>query len=378
MKYLSYILLCCLPFLGKAQQKFSISGDIKNVKGSGKVYLALVQDGRYANVDSAIAKNGKFKFTGQLAYPQNALLNLRRQDNQTKKLVNEQLGLFLENSKIKVNGVGSLKDAKVFGSKTNEERLRLDAQINPITQKIIKIQNEFIDKKKEDLYVDGKMLPYAAQAADSMRSHIEQIKNLNIDFVKSHSNSFYAMDVFMTKIIGNKFDPAVAEPIFEGLSEELKNSTLGLQAKNKIQVAKRMTVGRQATDFIQKDVHDQDFTLSSLRGKYVFVDFWASWCGPCRLENPHVVKAYEELKGDNFEIVSVSLDQNKEAWKNAIQQDNLPWIHVSDLKGWKNKVAILYGINSVPQNFLINPEGVIVAQNLRGEELTNKIKQHIK
>ncbi|MGN6416240.1 MAG: thioredoxin-like domain-containing protein [Pseudobacter sp.] len=127
--------------------------------------------------------------------------------------------------------------------------------------------------------------------------------------------------------------------------------------------------------FEQEDINRQSLKLSSLKGKYVLLDFWASWCGPCRAENPNVLKAYNKFKDRRFEILAVSLDNNKERWLSAINQDGMPWIHVSDLKGWKNEVAVQYDIRSIPQNLLIGPDGVIIAKNLRGETLEEKLNE---
>jgi len=119
-------------------------------------------------------------------------------------------------------------------------------------------------------------------------------------------------------------------------------------------------------------------SLSDFRGKYVLLDFWGSWCGPCRAENPDIIKAYKTYKEKNFEIISVSLDTKKQDWLDAIQKDGLPWLHVSDLKGWKNEVALMYGINAVPQMFLLDPNGVIIAKDLGGEDLAKKLEETIK
>jgi len=118
--------------------------------------------------------------------------------------------------------------------------------------------------------------------------------------------------------------------------------------------------------------------LSSFKGKYVLLDFWASWCGPCRAENPNVLKAYNEFKDKNFDVFAVSLDDKKENWLKAVKDDAMPWTQVSDLKGWKNQAAGMYAITAIPQNFLINPDGKIVASNLRGEALVKKLKELIK
>ncbi len=128
-------------------------------------------------------------------------------------------------------------------------------------------------------------------------------------------------------------------------------------------------------DFTQNDVNEKPVSLSSLRGKYVLVDFWASWCGPCRQENPNVVKAFNQYKDKGFTVLGVSLDQKKEPWLKAIEKDQLTWTHVSDLKYWQNEVAVQYGINAIPASFLLDPNGRIIGKNLRGEALTKKLAE---
>lgn len=374
-KKIIQILTLCLPFSGMAQEGFRVSGEIKELKEPAIVYLAIIQNGRYVNVDSATVENGNFLLQGKVSDPQPAILNLQRQATGSAQQSTDQLSLFLENSDIHVLGTDSVKTAVVTGSVSDQQQRELQGKIVPLTKEIIGIQTYFADKPKEELYVDGKPKEEAQRAADRFKHLLEEVKRIYSGFVESHPDSYFALYVYNTNVLTSKFEPQQVEPLFHRFSPELRSSELGKQVWEKIQSAKRMDIGTKATDFTQDDLNGNPFTLSSLRGKYVLVDFWASWCGPCRAENPHLVKAYEALKDKDFEVVGVSLDQNKSAWENAVKTDNLPWIHVSDLKGWKNEVSMLYGINSVPQNFLLNPDGVIIGKNLRGEGLTAKIAE---
>jgi peroxiredoxin len=149
-------------------------------------------------------------------------------------------------------------------------------------------------------------------------------------------------------------------------------------AHSALQNIKKSMPSSKAPDFSQPGTNGQPVTLSSFRGKYVLLDFWASWCKPCRQDNPNVVKAYNEFKDKNFTVFGVSLDKNKEAWLQAIQQDGLTWAHASDLKYWSNEAAALYGVQSIPANFLIDPQGNIIAQDLHGEEIVNTLRRVVK
>ncbi len=165
------------------------------------------------------------------------------------------------------------------------------------------------------------------------------------------------------------------EALYNQLSPEVQASTYGQYIIQQITEAKKNGVGILLPDFTQADTAGNPVSLSSFRGKYVLIDFWASWCHPCRMENPNVVTAYNEFKNKNFTILSVSLDQAKDAWVNAIKMDNLTWTHVSDLHGWANAVAQQFQITQIPQNILIGPDGKVLAKNLRGPALERKLNR---
>ncbi|WP_443939742.1 thioredoxin-like domain-containing protein [Pedobacter sp. MW01-1-1] len=376
MKNLLISLLTIAPFIASAQKGYTIKGEIPLIKQPAKAYLVFLKDAKWQETDSIEIKNGKFTFTGQVAEPQTVLVAVKRKGAIHSNSKGDQMDFIIENSIITLLGKDSIYNAKVTGSVAEKENSEREALIAPLTDQIIRLQNTYGKKDQSGAYI--KTLDERKKAGDSIATFVAEIKKVNRNFAETHLNTYAGLSAFTFNVLDSKFDAADVEPLFYRFSPELQASPLGKRALEKIEIGKRRQKGAIATDFTQNDINDKPFTLSSLRGKYVLVDFWASWCAPCRAENPNVVKAYNALKGDHFEIVSVSLDASKEAWLNAIKNDGMPWIHVSDLKYWKNEVAVMYGINSVPQNLLIDPKGVIIAKNLRGEDLTEQLKKIIK
>lgn len=353
-------LLLLMGGLCQAQDKFEISGHLPGLGNDQKIILSYV-DSQGKNVkDSTLVKNGKFSLSGTTAFGNRADLSAK-DSYQT---------FYLEKGKYKVTGTDDIARASITGTQAQADYLVYDRMVGIPHREYKKLVYPYMNARsaKDTVKMNAianQIKPIAARMEAALDS-----------FIFSHPDSYVALDA----INDNKtmvIDPATFGRYYDPLSKRVLNSLTGKKLTAKYDKAKQLALGRKV-DFIQTDDKGQEFKLSSLKGKYVLVDFWASWCGPCRAENPHLLKAYKELKDKGFEIVGVSLDEKKEQWLGAVKQDGMPWIQVSDLKGFKTEIAVKYGIDAIPQNFLINPEGIIVAKNLRGEDVKEKIAKFIK
>jgi peroxiredoxin len=362
-----------------AQKGFTISGDVSKVKDLiAKVYLNYYADGK-STMDSAEVKEGKFSFTGTLADPVMGSLRAKYQEvpgAKSMKAISYNRDIkqvFLENSKIKIASVDSFANATIKGSKSHTAYVSWTDLTKEETAQSAALNKEYSEfyKKKDQAGMDK---------IDAAFDKLTEQKNIkNKQYLKDNASSPIAMFV-LKQYAGYDINADDVEPMFLALPEQLRASPAGKDMTEKLETAKKTGVGKMAMDFTQNDTLGIPVSLSSFRGKYVLIDFWASWGGPCRQENPNVVKAFNAYNNKGFTVLGVSLDQPtaKDKWMKAIHDDKLTWTQVSDLKYWKNDVAVQYGIQAIPQNFLIDPQGKIVGKNLRGEALNKKLAELFK
>jgi peroxiredoxin len=372
MKKVIFSLLVLGPVSLFAQQKsFTLTGELKNSPVSGgTVYLAYVKDGK-TQLDSAQVAAGKYIFKGEINSPEQATLFSVSPMSMPSRMPKNHAGIFLEPLSFTVTHVDSFSNVVTSGSVANTEYSKLMKQLEPLIAKEQKLSADYREASSAGDTAKVKQIEKDFGAISNTMK-----EDVLVVYVKNNPASPIALFA-LQNTIGGEVDPAVVGPLFDHLSEANKKSEAGVALEKAIVAAKATSVGQMAPDFTQNDTLDKPVSLSSFRGSYVLVDFWASWCGPCRMENPNVVIAYNKYKGKGFKILSVSLDKpgDKDKWLGAIHKDGLAWQHVSDLQFWNNAVAKAYGVNSIPTNFLLDPQGKIVGKSLRGEELEKKLAE---
>ncbi|SFW84479.1 AhpC/TSA family protein [Chitinophaga sancti] len=365
-----FIFTLLLPVIGVAQQKsFNIQGTAPATKNGCKVYLNYQIDGKLLS-DSTVVKNGQFNFKGSVNELSYARMVFDHENKGSYWVLNigDRSYFYLANETYQVAIKDSLKKATFSGAPTQKAYASYLSKIGGGFMNIIDSANQ------EMSAAEPSAVPAIRKKYDDKFAAMRDKEKI---FIKGNPNSYFSI-VALTDV-SNSAPMSEVEPLFNSLGEKVRNTTPGREMKARIVATHTIQVGLAAPDFEQPDVNGKPVKLSDFRGKYVLVDFWASWCHPCREENPNLKKAYGELKDKGLEVLAVSLDdkQTRNAWIKAIETDGLPWIHVSDLKGWQNQVAVLYGIRAVPQNYLVDPAGKIVAQNLRGPELSTKLAAFI-
>ncbi len=351
------ILVGCQP------KSYEVTGTLEGAT-SERVILKKLRKGQPVDVDTVEMVDGVFTFTGSVEAPE---LYFAVVDGKQQPAV-----FFVSNNKITITGnVDNLAEAEIKGSESTELFNKFNDEV-PGQDRAEELQQEF-------------QMAYMSQDADKQKLIQEEMQSIMEDqrayfktFVDANTDNacglFLAsqmapsLDLEELRALIGKFESSMADHVY---LTEIKDLLGPLEEFEKAQAA--TAEGAVAPDFTLKNTDGEDVSLSDFRGSYVLVDFWASWCAPCRQENPNVVKAYKAYNSKGFEVLSVSVDRDTEAWKKAIKEDGLTWtqVHADEASG----VAKDYGIQSIPSTFLLDKEGKIIAKNLRGEALESKLAE---
>lgn len=327
MRHICMIALASLMMAGcqDSPKGYVINGDIDGVT-EGKVYLRSFRNKMFFDVDTADIVNGKFTFKGEVEQP--LLYGIATDE------MDYPLQLFVENREMNV--------------RVTDDCGKIEVQNSPV--------NDVFLQNREEVLRRG-----------------FSIDSLITKHPDSPAAAFYLYRYFTYQLTLDDLKSTRAK-----ISPELANSPYVKDLDGIIERLENVQIGKVAPDFTLPDTEGKPVSLKDFRGKYVLLDFWASWCPPCRRENPNVVKAYNNYKDKNFTIIGISLDRDKEKWLKGIENDNLTWTHLSDLKYWDSEIPALYAVRGIPANVLLDPDGVIVAKNITGEELHEKLAELIK
>jgi peroxiredoxin len=363
-----FVLLNCLPSVAQIRhlqpgaKQYLISGHLPKAANC-KIFLKESSFYKDINaIDSTTSDlSGRFYFKGTIDEPALYKLEVKGRPIFTDFL--------LENSEIAISSPDSTNTVLITGSR--EEVIRQQANQMMMDTKFKQVKQDAETAWQE-----------AIKSKDSTKIHLADLHKAEVEardinrfktFIRQHPASFISVNL-VAFFLGDTKNWFVADSLLKRFEKSGTQLRQVAYLKKQLHALTALTIGKLAPNFKQQNVNGEWITLESQKGKYVLLDFWASWCAPCRQVNPELVALYKKFQTRNFTVISISLDDNKQRWIKAIQQDQLAWENVSDLKGWNNVVALQYAVMEIPRNFLINPEGKIIALNLHGADLESKLQ----
>ncbi|WP_228851316.1 TlpA disulfide reductase family protein [Aegicerativicinus sediminis] len=384
MKHLNLLLLISLIFVScKEESKteatkgsYVIEGSAPGIFNGIRVYLKKPDGrGRFIEVDTSIVMNESFQFEGSVETPEMFTLHVNS--------VKGQLPVMIENADIKITiDSKDILKSTILGTESNQVMLDYTNGLNNLTQDRMRISNTYRNKLKENDTTGVKAL------ADELNAINEKANNYPIEFIKENPSNYFSLTLLESTLSNKRMDAKLVVDAYEGLDPKVKNSSKGQSLKplvdqRKIEAERiaAIEIGKVAPNFSAPTPEGTQLSLNDVKGKVTIIDFWAAWCGPCRRENPNLVRIYNKYHSKGLEIIGVSLDGNrnqkdpKTAWVEAIKNDKLDWSQVSNLQYFNDPVAQLYNINSIPATFILDSDGKIAAKRLRGDALEAKVAE---